>query len=346
VRDYIEGHSLRDELNRDGRGLPIAFVHRVLAALGEAMIFAQEARVWDLGIEPAKVLIPTRSPGLPSDYIVISPAIEHSDYIKDILPEQLTEEMKVYVPPEKLDPDLMTVPDRDRANQYRLGIIGYEMIVGNATFKNNASRRSPDSHWPSIDPHQTRGLPSFLRQAIERMIDPRPSHRFESLKQAVESIAHRDFRVEVARDSFRRALDRDERGFFCAFYARLLEKSPIAEIFRRKGFPTVGNVAQASEDRATRNWEEQFRLLKEAILLLFAYNVLKETQEPTVLTRTAESHSKFVKAEHYDHFREALLDTIVEFDKGKHEHELRDAWQHAVGPGLDYLKKKLQSDRS
>src|SRR5262249_17985351 len=147
--------------------------------------------------------------------------------------------------PEYLCPDRLTLAEPERANQYRLGLIGYEMIVGSATFMINArNRQTPNEPWTRIHPHQPRGFPHFLSPAIQRRIDSGPSPRFLSLKQAVESIAHRVFQVEVARDSFRRILDKDERAFFGAFYTRLLGYPEIAGIFRKKRFPPVDHVAE------------------------------------------------------------------------------------------------------
>jgi hypothetical protein len=100
--------------------------------------------------------------------------------------------------------------------------------------------------------------------------------------------------------------------------------------FQQSKFPVEGEV-KASDVK----WASQFRSLKEAVVLLFAYNLLKESQEPNVLTRTAQSHRGY-KAEYYDCFREALLDTVVEVDEGNYPEELRHAWRKTIEPGLRY----------
>ncbi len=346
VRQFIDGRSLRDELASEGRAVPIDFVHEVLAALGGAMHFAQEMGVRNLGIKPDKVLIQRVTGevnlGLSSHYyIMISPEIAASEYIgKDL--SRASPEYGHYLPPEHFRRAGLQAPDYDKANQYRLGIIGYEMLVGSRRFHDAAakwlsalSRGAPADAllWPRIDGDVCPDCPSFLGLAIARMIDPRPEHRYPSLKEAIAAISQRDLYVEVARDSFRRIVGdaRTEEKFFRAFYARFLGEPAIAAIFKRKAF----HGGKALDDPAGR-WPDQFRMLKEAIVFLFAYSLLKESQEPTILTRTAQSHRGY-KREYYDRFRDVLVETVVEFDKGNYEEELRTAWRKALEPGVMYL---------
>ena len=353
VREYVEGHSLRDELFSDGRAaLPIDFVHQVLAALGDAMVFSAQAGVLDLGIEPEKVLIQKKNPrlnlGLPTSYsIVLYPAAGGSEYIRDVLPGRLSERSRLYVPPEYFRNDRLWA-DVDRANQYRLGILGYEMLIGSESFREQARQRAAAAGetpaWlPIRELDQTCRCPSFLSDAIERMIRLEPADRFESLREAVDVIAHRDLNVEVARDSFIRIVNRegkDGKSFFYTFYTELLSDEGVRRIFPRDRFPDLGPELPTD----WKDWRAQFNKLKEAIVFLLAYSLLKETHDPTILTPIAQMHRGFpgIREEHYDHFGETLIKTVLEFDKGNYPNELESAWQHAIRPGLEYLKTKLR----
>jgi serine/threonine protein kinase len=386
VREYVEGWSLRSQLDRDGRAyLPIDFVHQVLASLGDAMLFAARTGVADLGVEPEKVLIQKcqagQGVGAVSRYhIVVCPGAGGSDYIRSVLPSRLGEASRVYVPPEYIRHSRLTSVNDQQANQYRLGVLGYEMLVGSTNFRQEAARlfssaeaakqsssaqaarhltspeaaRQPSSAavWTKInDLDKTRRCPSFLSNAIERMINPEPGRRYPTFEEAVEAIAYRNLDVEVARESFYRTQQdtsgQDKRRFFFEFYRRLLQDSGVREVFAN--FPDL-------HDPPEEKWQKQFDALKEAIIFLLVFSLLREghSQKRTILSRIADTHCpsppkptigrfNLMRVEHYDRFGETLIDTVVKFDQGGiEEYELRRAWERAIGPGLDYLKDQLK----
>ena len=350
VREYIEGQSLHHKLRSDGKAnLTIDFDHQVLITIGDAMIFAMQKNVFDLGLEPEKVLVRANdlnsNSGLVSNYgIVVSPGSGGSEYVKHELPQRLSRERQFYVPPEYFHDNLTSV-NPHRANQYRLGILGYEMLVGSKDFFDIAGRQKDPSsgeiNWPplkSVD--NTERFPRFLRDAIDRMIKRDPKDRYPTLEDAVEAVARRDVLVEVARDSFRRIIDKDDSTrFFHEFYTQLLKNKNIKKIFDSAGFPSNKKNVIDSQ----KNWVRQYGLLKEAIVLLFAHSLLKETDEPTVLSRICETHAKFMSIEYYDEFREKLLESVVKFDKGTDPRKLESAWRQAIEPGLSYLKSRFSS---
>jgi serine/threonine protein kinase len=355
VRQFVEGHSLRDELAFQGkRRLPIDFVHQTLSALGDAMYVAQDIGVWNLGVRPEKVLIQRMDPrlnlGVCTNYnIVICPEIGVCEYVRNTTPDRIRSNPRsVYCPPEFFGDGGLHADDLDLANQYRLGVIGYEMLVGHERFKSEAEQRlrvvAPDQaarlpDWPRIGEAECPLCPAFLFEAINRMIDADPERRFKSLGKAIAAFVHRDMDVETARDSFRRILSdsNTERKFFLALYARLLSGSQgIREIFKRLSYPEVpAPDSQQSVEQQTK-WNELFGRLKEAIVLLFAYNLLKEPSEPTILSRIAECHRDY-DASYFTIFRNALIDTVVDIDKGNYSGRLRDAWGKAVDPGVKYM---------
>jgi hypothetical protein len=355
VREYVEGRSLRDWLDNHGpAGLSINFVHQVLASLGEAMAFATRAEVWDLGVKPERVLIQERRPwrrrGLPSEYrVVICPGPGGSNYIQSWGTGGFEEFGQLYDPPEYAQRKSDAI-DPEKVNQYRLGILGYELLIGSIAFRKEARRQATegsDSWTPVKDLDTTRHCPNFLGEAIERMIKPEPGGRFDSFDEAVEAIAHRNLHVEVARDSFARILDKDKRQeqmeekFFHKFYTTLLGRPrdpgtrSVRDVFAR-----LGPLQNPPGDM----WERQFDALKEAIVFLFAYNLLREAEDSkrTILSRIAEQHSRFkeMHGDYYEDFGQALLATVRDYDDGGIDRGyLQTAWREAIAPGLKYLKK-------
>ncbi len=354
IREYIDGHSLQDELLREDRGdLPVDFALQVLTAIGGAIDFAQRMGVWNLGVKATRVLIQKMNVelnlGLTSHYnIVICPEIGDSEYVRKALPERHQITNLISFPPESFQGVGLYADDFDKANQYRLGILGYQMLLGAERFKNEVKQRltflqtgrqAAFPPWPRVKESERASCPSFLIDAIARMIDLNPMHRFRSLENAVAAITHRKLDIEVARDSFRRIVQdpATESEFFRAFYSRFLNASEeIKTIFAGHNLPHPDPPGQSATDVSPDRWPDLFRLLKEAIVLLFAYNSLREPQEPTILTRFAQSHAGY-KPEYYDAFRDALIETVAEFDKGNYQNELKNAWERAIEPGLSYM---------
>jgi hypothetical protein len=254
-------------------------------------------------------------------------------------------------------------------SQYRLGIVGYEMLVGCEEFAKLASTRlailrprisslarSPRGtrprfdfpEWPPLETIRPGDCPKFLSDAIDRMIKPDPRDRFGTLAEAVKTIARRNLDVEVARDSFIRILkDHDnEKQFFRAFYSRFLRYCPpAAEEFARKFGGTDTPARSVLDDLAAEDprggWPRQFQKLKQAIVLLIAFNLLEDSEDQglTILTQIAETHRGY-PATYYDKFGRAFIETVLDFDQeGKANDELPDAWENAIAPGIKYMKR-------
>jgi len=363
VREYVEGHSLRIELERQGQEpLPIDFIQHVLAAVGNAMNFAQKHGVKDIDIKPENIIIQKMQVklnlGLSSNYrIMLSPEIGDMEMLgrKEYLNLIKSKSNIIYFPPELFNPSNVygDAPDPEKVNQYRLGILGYEMLLGSEQFKKEARTRSRIlarsqlavgstmfPAWPPVETMRREGCPKFMSLAIDRMIAPDPNRRFLSLSEAVDSIAHRNLSVEVARDSYRRILNdkRKESTFFRTFYNRFLDYCPdAAKKFEDAGFPSRSALDDLDNKDLSEMWPRQFTLLKEAIVLLFAFNALNESQEPTILSRIAGKHKNY-DSSFYDSFVKALVETVLEFDKGNYSNELRTAWESTLAPGVDYMK--------
>jgi serine/threonine protein kinase len=360
VREYAEGRTLRARLENGGPAdRSIDFVHQVLAALAEAMGFAMRAGVVDLGVKPERVLIEERHSGSdrgrPLTYqVLVCPGPGGSHYRRPASPELVQGLGRLYVPPEYGNEKEGPI-DFGRANQYRLGVIGYELLVGTTKFEEVARTRGLDSskRWLSIKEAADRHCPSFLRHAIEKMIDPDPDKRYATFAEAAAAIVHPNLHVEVARDSFARILEKDKEAqwpekFFHKFYSKLRKLPATRE------YPALGPAFQHLPDLGDKrddDWVRQFEALKEAIVFLFAYNLLRKTETGgrSILSRIVDSHHKLkgVVGAHCIPFGETLTDVVVEYDEGAIDRGfLRTAWDEAIRPGLEYLKTNFRSHES
>ena len=268
MREYVDGHSLRIELERQGQSpLPIDFIQQVFAAVGDAMIFAQELGVTDIDIKPENIIIQRMQVklnlGLSSNYrIMLSPEtgdkemLGKREYLKFFISNI------VYFPPELFNASNVysNSTDPEKVNQYRLGMLGYEMLSASEQFKREAETRSKTlagstlpagsvmfTVWPPVETMRREGCPKFISLAIDRMIAPDPKDRFQTLSEAVNAVAYRNLSVEVARDSYRRILNdyKKETEFFRTFYRCLpwcisivfwITAPPLRSTSRTRGF--------------------------------------------------------------------------------------------------------------
>jgi hypothetical protein len=172
------------------------------------------------------------------------------------------------------------------------------------------------------------------------MVSSDPADRYDSLEEALQGVGT-DLHAEIARDSFRRlmATEASQMDFFRSFYVDFLNMFPQA---RHSFFADFGPLNEGS---VSPRWLRQFQLLKEAVLLLVVFSILKEDKhEPNILTRIVEDHARRgIPAALYQPFGALLIDNIVLKDEPPPlltKHQLRVAWTTVVKPGIEYMVKK------
>jgi hemoglobin-like flavoprotein len=128
--------------------------------------------------------------------------------------------------------------------------------------------------------------------------------------------------MEVAKASYGRCRESD--AFFRSFYENFFATCPPAEpMFAKTDF------------------DRQIRLLRHAIGLLLIFPI-QSREEPTILTRVAERHSRTdldVAPELYDDFVDALVDTVTEYDPA-FTSDVGGAWRRAIAQGVAYMQSK------
>lgn len=101
------------------------------------------------------------------------------------------------------------------------------------------------------------------------------------------------------------------------------------------------NCPEAKSMFARTDFDRQTRLLRHAIGLLLVFPAHSE-EEPSVLTRIAERHSRRdlnVDPSLYGPFVDSLIETIGEHDS-QFSPDVEAAWRAAVAPGVAYMRSK------
>ncbi len=125
--------------------------------------------------------------------------------------------------------------------------------------------------------------------------------------------------MQMARGSYDRCCAAPD--FFLCFYRNFFKNCPDVEpMFAKTDF------------------RRQHDLLRHALGLLLIFPGHPEN-EPTVLSRLAERHSRRdlnVHPQHYQAFVDSLVETVREHDP-ECTPEVEEAWRHTVAPGIAYM---------
>ncbi len=238
--------------------------------------------------------------------------------------------------------------EAQQADQYMLGLLGYELATGRRPLRVADAQqllqqgRAAFAALPSVLADRPL-CPQRIAELIARMTAVEAAQRYPRLSDVLaESELHEDLGLVVARDSYRRCTRQPdfEPGFFGRFYDDFRRRCPAA-VPMFEGF-------------GPEQWQRQRRMLKEAVLLLFAYaQQHDEGSEPNLLSRIADSHPA-VPPRLYPLFQEALVATVCgdpenglpAFDPQCQRDEQRQLlsryWHDALTPGMAYLRQRAE----
>ena len=229
-----------------------------------------------------------------------------------------------------------------------LGLLGYELATGRRPVRVADAQRLLQQGRAAFDELSSvlvdRPLcPQRIADLIARMTAVDPAQRYPRLTEVLaETELHEDLGLVLARDSYRRCTRQPgfEPEFFTRFYDDFRRRCPAAvPLFERFG------AAQ---------WQRQRVMLKEVVLLLFAYAQQRdEGVEPNLLSRIADAHPA-VPPRFYPIFQEALVATVYgdpasglpAFDPQCQRDEQRQLlsryWHGALAPGIAYLRQRAE----
>ncbi len=180
IMKFIRGRAL-DQILRDAGPLPFPMVRAILADIGSALDYAHRQGVVHRDVKPGNIMIDEEGFAVITDF-GIARAIEG---------ESLTRSGTTVGTPSYLSPEACSgEPVGAPADQYALGVVGYEMITGKLPFSADSSlgMMYAQVHTPPRSSEQFRpDCPPDLRDAVMRMLAKSPSDRFASLREAAQA---------------------------------------------------------------------------------------------------------------------------------------------------------------
>lgn len=182
VMKYIQGRSV-DAILRDVGPLPFPMVRSILSDIGSALDYAHRQGVVHRDVKPGNIMIDEEGFAVITDFGIAKAAQGET-----LTRSGTTVGTPSYLSPEACSGELVG----PGADQYSLGIVGYEMITGQLPFAAESSLgmmyaqvHSPPRPSDSLRPD----CPSDLREAIMRMLEKAPADRFPTLKEAVQTLS-------------------------------------------------------------------------------------------------------------------------------------------------------------
>jgi hypothetical protein len=230
VKEFVEGESLRRKLDGNvDHGLTIDLTQKILTSMCAAIHHFHALGKCGLNIKPSNIIIRY------NDEVSFCPSSGDEEYCCSKDRQDSLGPDKVYVPPEQVSP--VRHPDKSKADQYRLGVLAYEMLLGVKQFASqdayharlsaaDPALRSSNSRvkWRPIETLRL-DCPKYLSDPINRMIDIEPEERFPSVWNVIEQLTRKDLMVEIARESYKRIIKNgkaEEIRFFGDFYIRFV----------------------------------------------------------------------------------------------------------------------------
>lgn len=180
VMKYIHGRAL-DQILQDVGALPFPMVRSILADIGSALDYAHRQGVVHRDVKPGNIMIDEEGFAVITDF-GIARALEG---------ESLTRSGTTVGTPSYLSPEACSgEPVGTAADQYALGVVGYEMITGQLPFSADSSlgMMYAQVHTQPRSSEQFRpDCPPDLRDAVMRMLQKNPTDRFPTMREAAQA---------------------------------------------------------------------------------------------------------------------------------------------------------------
>ena len=187
VMEYVEGRTLRDLLETDGRFAPGRAMH-VLRQIGSALTRAHGRGVVHRDLKPENIVV-VRRDGEPELVKVIDFGIARLTRREGTA---LTQMGSVFGTPQYMAPEqAMGQPVEGAADQYALGVIAFELLTGQRPFQADDAVDLLRMHVGAPIPSARNSvpeLPNAVETVFARILAKRPSERFESVQAAIDAL--------------------------------------------------------------------------------------------------------------------------------------------------------------
>ena len=180
VLEHVEGETLRERLDRDGR-VSSAETARLAVELCGALDAAARVGVVHRDIKPANILLQTEVIGGEGTVKVADFGIAKTDQ-GDLTADDLTVGTASYVAPEQL----LGLPVDGRSDQYALAVVLYECLAGHLPFTGDTAEARAEARLhrdPVPLSSAAPDVPDAMSDAIMTSLSREASHRFASSGQ-------------------------------------------------------------------------------------------------------------------------------------------------------------------
>jgi TolB-like protein len=178
VMDYVPGETLRDRLNREGTLAP-AVARRIVAEIASALDAAGKQGVVHRDVKPENILLDADGDrALLADFGVARVLQAVGDPAAPITGQGVAVGTPTYMSPEQASGDVID----HRSDLYALGIVGYEMLVGQPPFRGSPAQVAAQQikATPAPIAKLIPGIPPGLVDAIMRALAKDPAERWQS----------------------------------------------------------------------------------------------------------------------------------------------------------------------
>jgi uncharacterized protein YjdB/ketosteroid isomerase-like protein len=177
VMKFIGGRSL-DSIIREVGPLPIPMVQTILQQVGSALGYAHRRGVIHRDVKPANVMLDSDGWAVVTDF-----GIAKVSETQGLTVTGATVGTPSYMSPEQCAAKELT----GASDQYSLGVVAYEMLSGKLPFVAESVMAVMYAHFNEPPPPIALARPDCppaLAEAVMRMLEKEPAHRFPSMEAA------------------------------------------------------------------------------------------------------------------------------------------------------------------
>ena len=181
VMKFIAGRSL-DSIIREVGPMPVPMVQTILQQVGSALGYAHRRGVIHRDIKPANVMLDSDGWAVVTDF-----GIAKVSETQGLTLTGATVGTPSYMSPEQCAAKELT----GASDQYSLGVVAYEMLSGKLPFVAESVMAVMYAHFNEPPPPITLAradCPPALAEAVMRMLEKDPAHRFPSMEAATAAV--------------------------------------------------------------------------------------------------------------------------------------------------------------